>query len=141
MYKKNDDLFADITETQTILIDMENGVFYLLSVFTNLVFKFLISGKDISEIKEIFGKLPGIPNDYEKRIDEVVKQLLELNLIVECDTIDNSMVAPDFTPIVIQGMQEEDFAYIIEPSDDLQNLLLDDPIHDVSIDGWTPIEK
>lgn len=141
MYKKNDDLFADITETQTILIDMENGVFYLLSVFTNLVFKLLIAGKDVPTIKEMFSKLPDIPKDYEERIDHVVNQLIKLNLIIESNDIDKSAVAPEFTPIVIQGMQEEDFAYDIEPSTDLQNLLLDDPIHDVSIDGWTPIEK
>jgi hypothetical protein len=35
-------------------------------------------------------------------------------------------------------MQEDGFKYIIEPSNEVQKLLLDDPIHDVSLDGWTP---
>ena len=42
---------------------------------------------------------------------------------------------------MIQELQESDFAYRIEPSADVAQLLLDDPIHDVSLEGWTPVAK
>ncbi len=140
MYKKNPDFFSDITGSQVIFIDMEQGVFYLLPLFASLVFKFLIKGYDIKQIKETFSKVPEIPDDYESRIDSVLETLLEFKLIVESDTPDTieDVLLNDLT---YQDLQEEDFAFDITPSTDVQKLLLDDPIHDVSLDGWTPIEK
>lgn len=119
---------------------MEQGVFYLLPLFASLVFKFLIKGYDIKQIKETFSKVPEIPDDYESRIDSVLETLLEFKLIVESDTPDTieDVLLNDLT---YQDLQEEDFAFDITPSTDVQKLLLDDPIHDVSLDGWTPIEK
>jgi hypothetical protein len=140
MYKKNPDFFSDITGSQVIFIDMEQGVFYLLPLFASLVFKFLIKGYDTKQIKETFSKIPEIPDDYESRIDSVLETLLEFKLIVESDTPDTieDVLLNDLT---YQDLQEEDFAFDITPSTDVQKLLLDDPIHDVSLDGWTPIEK
>lgn len=140
MYKKNPDFFCDITGSQVIFIDMEQGVFYLLPLFASLVLKFLIKGFDLSQIKEIFSKIPEIPSDYESRIDSVLENLLKFNLIVESETPDTieDIVLNELT---YQDLQEEDFTFDITPSTDVQKLLLDDPIHDVSLDGWTPIEK
>ena len=140
MYKKIPDFFSCIAGSQVIFIDMEQGVFYLLPLFASLVFKFLIKGYDIKQIKETFSKIPEIPDDYESRIDSVLETLLEFKLIVESDTPDTieDVLLNDLT---YQDLQEEDFAFDITPSTDVQKLLLDDPIHDVSLDGWTPIEK
>lgn len=140
MYKRNSDFFCDITGSQVIFIDMEQGVFYLLPLFASLVLKFLIKGLDLSQIKEKFSAIPEIPNDYESRINSVLENLLKFNLIVKSDEPDTiqDVVLNDFT---YQDLQEEDFAFDITPSTDVQKLLLDDPIHDVSLDGWTPIEK
>ena len=140
MYKRNPDFFSDITGSQVIFIDMEQGVFYLMPLFASLVFKLLIKGNDIQTIKDIFSKIPEIPDDYEERIDSVFKDLQKFNLIVQSDIPDDiqDVVLTDLT---YQDLQEEDFAYDITPSTDVQKLLLDDPIHDVSLDGWTPVEK
>lgn len=140
MYKRNPDFFADITGSQVIFIDMANGVFYLLPLFASLVLRFLLNGKTLSEITEIFAKIPEIPEDYEKRIKGVFDNLVEYQLIVESDTPDtiDEVVLNDLT---YQDLQEEDFDCQITPSNDVQKLLMDDPIHDVSLDGWTPIAK
>jgi len=140
MYKRNPDFFADITGSQVIFIDMDNGIFYLLPLFASLVFRFLLSGKTLSEIKNIFSEFPEIPNDYENRIDNVYNNLIKFKLIVDSDSPDNiePVILNDLT---YQDLQEEDFGYEIIPSTDVQKLLLDDPIHDVSLDGWTPIVK
>ena len=140
MYKRNPDLFADITGSQVIFIDMENGMFYLLPLFASLVLRFLLNGKDLSEIKDIFSKFPEIPSDYENRIDNVFDNLIKYQLIVESKEHDNidAVIINDLT---YQDLQEEDFGYEITPSNDVQKLLLDDPIHDVSLDGWTPVAK
>ena len=133
-------MFADIAETQTIFIDMESGVFYILPVFANLIFKMLLIGKKIPEITDIFSNVPDIPCDYADRIQSVYDSLIKYNLILPSDTADTS-VEPKLTEIILQELQENDFAYKIEPSTDVQQLLLDDPIHDVSLDGWTPFAK
>ncbi|MBR5903916.1 MAG: hypothetical protein IKZ49_00080 [Alphaproteobacteria bacterium] len=140
MYKKNPDFFADISGSQIIMINMDEGVFYLLPLFASLVFRFLILGKTIDEIKELFATFPEIPDDYAKRIDDVLNDCLKYSLIVESDVPDtiDDVVLNDLT---YQDLQEEDFAYEITPSTDVQKLLMDDPIHDVSLDGWTPVAK
>ena len=140
MYKRNPDFFSDITGSQVIFIDMDQGLFYLLPLFASMVFRMLLNGKTLSEIKDIFANIPEIPKDYEQRIDDVFNNLIKYKLIIESDNSDN------IEPVILndlayQDLQEEDFAYQITPSNDVQKLLLDDPIHDVSLDGWTPIAK
>jgi hypothetical protein len=140
MFKHNDNFFSDITDSQTIFIDMESGVFYVLPLFANLVFKLLLNSKTIPEIIQIFQQIPEIPSDFEQRIQNVYDNLIKYQLILESDTPD-SLPDAELTDFVLQELQETDFAYKIEPSTDVQQLLLDDPIHDVSLDGWTPFAK
>ena len=137
MYKRNPDFFADITGSQVIFIDMEAGMFYLLPLFASLVLRFLLNGKELSEIKDIFSKIPEIPADYKQRIDEVFDALKQYKLIIESKEADN-IAAVVLNDLTYQDLQEEEFGYEITPSNDVQKLLLDDPIHDVSLDGWTP---
>lgn len=140
MFKRNDDFFSDIIDTQTLFIDMENGLFYLLPLFANLVFKYIINGKTIDEIAEVMSTIPEIPSDYIERIKHVYEKLIEYKLIVDSDVPD-TIPEPELTDLIIQELQESDFAYVVEPSADVAKLLLDDPIHDVSLDGWTPVVK
>ena len=137
MYKRNPDFFVDITGSQVIFIDMEAGMFYLLPLFASLVLRFLLNGKELSEIKDIFSKIPEIPADYKQRIDEVFDALIQYKLIIESKEADN-IAAVVLNDLTYQDLQEEEFGYEITPSNDVQKLLLDDPIHDVSLDGWTP---
>jgi hypothetical protein len=140
MFKHNNEMFADITDFQTIFIDMESGVFYILPLFANLVFKMILNGKNIEEIAAAFKDIPEIPDDYVTRIQNVYDNLIKYKLILPSDTVE-SLPEPQLTELVLQDLQETDFAYNIEPSTDVQQLLLDDPIHDVSLDGWTPFAK
>lgn len=140
MFKHNDKMFADITDTQTIFIDMESGVFYILPLFANLVFRLLLNRKTIEEITDILSKLPEAPADTVQRIQNVYDNLIKYQLILESDTPD-TVPEIQLTDILIQDLQESNFAYKIEPSTDVQQLLLDDPIHDVSLDGWTPFAQ
>lgn len=140
MYKRTPDFFADITGSQVIFIDMDNGIFYLLPLFASIVCRLLLNGKNLDEIKEIFSKIPEIPDDYVQRIDDVFNNLIKYQLIVQSDTPD-TIDAVILNELTYQDLQEEDFEYKITPSNDVQKLLMDDPIHDVSLDGWTPIAK
>ena len=140
MYKINEDFFYDATDLQTVFVDVEHGIFYLLPVFANLVLNMLLIGKNTGDINDAFSKIDNIPLDYKSRIADIIKKLLKYELIVQCD--ETQKIDPMFiTSNIIQELQESDFAYEIKPSDDVQSLLLDDPIHDVSLDGWNPIAK
>ena len=140
MYTKNIDFFSDITETNTIYIDMENGLFYLIPPFANLIFRCMLYGMSVNEIIELCSTIPEIPSDYKERINKTIKLLLEYKLIIECDNAPD-FPKPELNDYLIQSIQEDDFDYTITPSNDVQKLLLDDPIHDVSLGGWSPIVK
>lgn len=140
MFKSNDSFFADITDTQSIFIDVEQGIFYILPTFANFVFRMLISGKNIEEIKQISGTIDQIPSDYANRIDTIFKNLTKYNLIVPSETEASSQSFNMYDEL-IQELQEDNFSYEITPSTDVQKLLMDDPIHDVSLNGWSPVVK
>lgn len=139
MYKKNDDLFADISDTQTIFVDMQNGICYLIPSFANAVFLLLLGGVNLDDIKTIFSKVPEVPSDYAKRVDDVFAKLNEYHLIVPGHSDEAGRTSLSDT--MIECLHTSDFVYNIKPSNDVYDLLMDDPIHDVSLDGWNPFEK
>lgn len=139
MYTTNEKFFVDATNIRTIFVDIDQGTFYLLPVFANLVLQMLLSGYDVSEIKNYFANIESVPDDYESRVDSVLKKLIKYELIVETkDSATQEFISDDDA---LQELHASDFAYDIVPSDDVQDLLLDDPIHDVSLEGWNPISK
>lgn len=140
MYKINDDFFYDATDIQTVFVDIENGIFYLLPVFANLILNMLLTGKNVDDINDTFSTIEHIPTDYKSRISSVIKKLTEYKLIIPSDVMSDTQPMI-ITDNIVQELQESDFAFEITPSDDVQALLLDDPIHDVSLDGWNPITK
>lgn len=139
MYTTNEKFFVDATNIRTIFVDIDQGTFYLLPVFANLVLQMLLSGYDVSEIKNYFANIESVPDDYESRVDSVLQKLIKYELIVETkDSATQEFISDDDA---LQELHASDFAYDIVPSDDVQDLLLDDPIHDVSLEGWNPISK
>ncbi|MCQ2574759.1 MAG: hypothetical protein MJ156_01475 [Alphaproteobacteria bacterium] len=111
-----------------------------MPTFANFVFRMLISGKNIEEIKQISGTIDQIPSDYANRIDTIFKNLTKYNLIVPSETEASSQSFNMYDEL-IQELQEDNFSYEITPSTDVQKLLMDDPIHDVSLNGWSPVVK
>jgi len=140
MFKQNDNLFADITDTQSIFIDLEQGIFYVLPPFANTVFRLLISGKTIEETKQVCSTIDQVPLDYNQRIDSIINNLKKFNIIIPSE-ITNCTQPFNIYEEIVQDMQEDNFSYDITPSTDVQKLLMDDPIHDVSLNGWSPVVK
>lgn len=137
MYTKNDELFCDMSDLRTIFVDLEQGVFYALTVFANLIFRFLISGKTLDETIETIQKIPGVPENIADSIKITFNDLIKYNLILKSDT---PAIIPmiDVNDNLIQDIIDEGFDPVIQVSADLQKLLMDDPIHDVSAEGWAP---
>jgi hypothetical protein len=81
-------------------------------------------------------KLPSAPDDIGARIDAIEKNLLEYNLIIPSKSDKEFKVEIDADT----AMDIEDSMYgsDITVSSDVQKMLLNDPIHDVSIKGWEP---
>ncbi len=138
MYIRNPEFFCDTNDNKTIFIDLENGVFYILPIFANLVFRALVSGKTMDETLQILQDIEQMPSDVATRADKVLNQLLEYRLIVDSDLVD-IVPMPEITENLIMDIQDEEFEYEITVSSDIQKMLMDDPIHDVSLDGWSPI--
>lgn len=137
MYTKNDKLFCDMSDARTIFVDLDQGLFYAFTIFSNMVFRFLISGKTLDETFSAIQNIPGMPSDINDRIQTAFDKLIEYNLIVESDA---PAIVPmiEITETLIQDIRDEDFDPTIQCSTDVQKLLMDDPIHDVSAEGWSP---
>lgn len=137
MYTKNDKLFCDMSDARTIFVDLDQGLFYAFTIFANLVFRFLISGKTLDETIEAIQNIPGMPANIAEATKTAFNKLIEYNLIVESDTPDIVPMLP-ITETLVYDMRDEDFDPTIQCSTDVQKLLMDDPIHDVSAEGWSP---
>ncbi|MBE6459914.1 MAG: hypothetical protein E7009_02935 [Alphaproteobacteria bacterium] len=126
-----------MSDARTIFVDLDQGLFYAFTIFSNLVFRFLISGKTLDETIIAIQDIPGMPTDIINRIKTAFDKLIEYNLIVESDTPE---IVPmlKITETLVHDMRDEDFDPTIQCSTDVQKLLMDDPIHDVSAEGWTP---
>lgn len=137
MYIKNDNFFCDMSDLRTIFVDLDQGVFYALTVFANLVFRFLISGKTLDETIETIQNIPGVPENIADSVKITFNDLIKYNLIIESD---DPVTIPmiNINENLIQDIIDEGFDPIIQTSADLQKLLMDDPIHDVSVEGWAP---
>lgn len=136
-YTKNDKLFCDMSDSRTIFVDLDQGIFYAFTIFSNLVFRYLISGKTLDETITTIQNIPGMPENIADSVKIAFDKLIEYNLIVESD-IPEIVPMFEITETLIQDIRDEDFDPTIQASTDVQKLLMDDPIHDVSADGWTP---
>ncbi len=133
-YKLNDaKMFADITDGFAIVINSETGVYYGMNPFTSSIFDNLVKGCSVDAIIAQVMSFEGCPGDFPNSIDNLVKELLEKELIApEDETISTCDVSSDYAKDCHFEISWDEFK-------DAQELLLADPIHEVrEEEGWTP---
>lgn len=136
MYTKNDKLFCDLSD-RAVFVNLDQGLFYAFPVFANVVLRFILSGKTLDETIKAIQDIPGVPDNIADSVKITFNDMIKYELIVESDT-------PEIIPMIdinkqmVMDMTDEEFDPVIIVSADIQKLLMDDPIHDVSAEGWAP---
>jgi hypothetical protein len=113
-------IFKDFGE-ETVVANLDTGIFYSLGGSAPALWEMLVAGHTVQRIAVAFGNIDVAP------IDEFVASLTTERLLA------SATGAPSQGELTAQGPF---VTPSIERFDDLQGLLLIDPIHDVSEAGW-----
>ena len=127
------EMFADITDGTTIIINSMTGIYYGLNGFGTSIFENLLAGSSVEDILSAAKALPEAPQQMEACLDTFLHSLAEFRIILPAPeasrpaSLDEKAAAADcFKPECNEYR-------------DVQELLYADPIHEVEEDkGWMP---
>lgn len=125
-------------DNETIIINLETGVYYSLNPMATLVWKGLAAGVSINTIAaEMTTKHPEIAD-----MDAAVQKFIAF--IAFEQLIEASVAGPMDLDGFRADVAADANAYLppaIEKYEDMQEMLLADPIHEVEEDGWPKLKK
>lgn len=135
MYKINESrVISETLEGETIIINLDTGNYYSINTTGAIIWNQIQSNNGTQNILEYFLNHYDVNTDViTKSITEIISSLLKDNLILESESSSIQNIKEE-----IKNISKEPFlAPKIEKYDDMKEMLLADPIHDVSEkDGW-----
>ncbi|MDO4492780.1 MAG: PqqD family protein [Clostridia bacterium] len=136
MYRINEEkVFCDIADGQAVVIDFTTGIYY---GFTPLGSEVLEKLRDGSGPEDIFAALQaaGAGESVRADLDGFIGELVRKEILAG----DAAGYSAGTTAIAPRAL-EEGFLLAVQEFNDVQDLLLADPVHEVDVDmGW-PIMK
>jgi len=126
---------AEAFDDETIIIHFDTGNYYSLDSFSTIVWKAIENRVDITSMPAMLSACfeNASSDELHTLLDQLVAELLHEDLIrLGMSDSSGTVVLP---PVNICGELPKD-AGCLTKFDDLQELLLLDPIHDVDEAGW-----
>jgi hypothetical protein len=136
-YSINDSkAISEMLDGETIIINLESGNYYSLNATGSILWNNIKDHCPISQIIAHFAATYDAPaEEIEKSVMQMVDFLKADNLILEGQAVDNSV--PKKTVV---DKKEAWVAPTIQRYEDMQAMLLADPIHDVDQSGWPTLK-
>ncbi len=136
-YKINESrAMSETLDDETIIINLENGNYYTMNKTGSIIWNKIHEKYSLRQIIEFF------TNNYSESNDKIEKSVLGLieflkneNLIL--DSNESESVKPEYD----ENSKKKFIKPSIERYDDMQEMLLADPIHDVQEEGWPMIKS
>jgi hypothetical protein len=121
---------GETLDGETIAINLETGRYYSMNVSGSVVWELMRSGFSVRQmIDSAAERYDAERAAIEKAIPDFLAALKQSNLIVVSHSSDSR--APVWT-----GPKERFEFPTIKEYDDMEEMLLADPIHDVTLAGW-----
>ena len=126
-------IIADTIDGEVIMIDLQTGSYYSLNGTAAEIWELFEAPRSTSQIVDaLVARYTGVDRAIVRdAVQRFVETLSEAQLLVHSDTTPAELTAPsphgsapDFRPPTLTGY------------DDMQDLLLLDPIHEVDEGGW-----
>ncbi len=126
---------AESFDDETIIIHFDTGNYYSLDSFSSIVWQAIEERIDVTTLPNVMTTcFKNVSHsELQRRIDQLITELLAEDLIRPAETLETGN-----TELRLAGDTEglpENAGHLIK-FDDLQELLLLDPIHDVDEAGW-----
>jgi hypothetical protein len=135
---RNKQVINETLDNETIIINLESGVYYSLNPSATLVWKGLTAGVSINAIAaELQARYPET-SDVEASVQKFI------NFIAMEQLIEASTAGPSSLELFKAEVAADTNAFVaptVEKYEDMQEMLLADPIHEVEQDGWPKLKK
>lgn len=131
MYRLNDEkMFYDMAEGQAIVINFTTGIYYGTSSLGSAVMDALLAGADEAGVLAAIQALPGCPADMDAQLKAFVLRLQELEILLSVDAAGSACT-------IDASALQDGFLLTVDEFNEVQDLILADPVHDVDVEqGW-----
>lgn len=123
----------EIIEGEVVIVDMNNGYYYSSEHTGAAIWRLIDGGSSLQQIVEaLASRFPGALPEIERTTREFIEQLCAERLVVASGARAQRAAA-------IAGLEELGPAFtapVLHKHQDMQDLLLIDPIHEVESAGW-----
>lgn len=129
-------VISEPMEDELVVINLDNGCYYNLNKTAAHILNYLEKGHSLNEIaSHAAGLYPGDAESISADFENFTKRLMDEQLVIEVEgaTVDRITMEKVNDP----SYQRPDF----EKYSDMQEMLLLDPIHEVSEAGWPHQKK
>lgn len=122
---------SETLDGEAIAINLETGSYYSMNPPGSAFWELILSGCSVRQIVDSAEQRYDADREtLGKSIGEFLQLLIHANLIVSSGEFEADK------PIALHSSKEAYVAPTIEQYDDMQEMLLADPIHDVEAAGW-----
>ena len=130
-FKINDSkIISETLEGETILINLETGHYYSLNKTATIVWEKIQSKASMVSIAGFF-------KGHEKDISEFIESLVTGGLIIKANDSIASVNGSSTAGAIFDG---DYIVPVMTKYDDMKEMLLADPIHDVDNAGWPKLK-
>lgn len=125
-------VMAEVLDGEAVIIDLATGRYHAAAGVAATVWAAASVGASFESIMSTVGaRHRDVPGDAEQAVRAFLAQIVAAGLAVHDDTV-GSEVTPTFPDDTITPWSVP----VLESHDDLADLLLLDPVHDVTESGW-----
>lgn len=131
-------------DDEMVIINLDNGNYYSTNKVAACIWAFIDCGAAGSEIIEgISHRYEGNPEDIESAVPRFIAELQQENLIVPDKTERTGSIERPDSPVET-GPEIEKLIFeepVLKVYNDMQELLLLDPVHEVDETGWPSVKS
>ncbi len=132
------DVSSELVEGEVIAVHLKSGYYYSLHGSAGYIWKKIESGVKLEKIKKDLAKIFSLNEEStSKDVDAFLKELTSESLITEKKEKYTEKEKNELSKIEIEALIKDGYEkpHLVR-YDDMKDLLLLDPIHDVSEEGW-----
>lgn len=130
-YRTNDaSVIHEVLDGEAVMLNLDTGNYFTLNPSGGLVWQLLQGGIQINQIVTVLSKMGAASQSVKGDVDAFIAKLLEQGLIIPVAGVaatpqpENSSGAMTYSPPELHVFS------------DMQELLLLDPVHEISEQGW-----
>lgn len=130
---------ADILDDEVVIVNLTTGHYFSTDGAGCEVWKLLAAGVPVGEVADTLrGRYSDGLEDIDGYVDHIVGKVLDMGLMVVDDGSDpTSTTTPDATDVLGPAAEGRTFVpTMFLGFDDMESLLLLDPVHEVDDKGW-----